>query len=72
MMARIEGAQFPDGLGLDALTLQQVMERAHVPGVSVAVIKNFDVHWAKGLRDCRRAGRQSRRCRHDLSGGVNQ
>jgi len=30
------------------LTLAQVMERAHVPGVSIAVTKNFDIHWAKG------------------------
>jgi CubicO group peptidase (beta-lactamase class C family) len=48
MMARIEGPQSPDRQGLDALTLAQVMERAHVPGVSIAVIKNFDIHWAKG------------------------
>ncbi len=48
MMARIEGPQSPDRQGLDALTLAQVMERAHVPGVSIAVIKNFEIHWAKG------------------------
>jgi CubicO group peptidase (beta-lactamase class C family) len=48
MMARIEGPQSPDRQGLDALTLQQVLDRAHVPGVSIAVIKDFDIHWAKG------------------------
>jgi CubicO group peptidase (beta-lactamase class C family) len=48
MMARIEGAQFPNRQGLDPLTLQQLMERFHVPGVSVAVIRDFDVHWMKG------------------------
>jgi CubicO group peptidase (beta-lactamase class C family) len=48
MMARIEGAQSPNRQGLDPLTLQQVMERFHVPGVSVAVIKDFEIHWAKG------------------------
>jgi len=48
MMARIEGPQSPDRQGLDAMTLAQVMERAHVPGVSIAVIRNFDIHWAKG------------------------
>jgi CubicO group peptidase (beta-lactamase class C family) len=48
MMARIEGAQAPDRQGLDALTLMQVLERAHVPGVSIAVIKDFNIHWAKG------------------------
>src|SRR4051812_40860321 len=48
MMARIEAAQSPDRQGLDRLTLQQVMEQFHVPGVSVAVIKDFTIDWAKG------------------------
>jgi CubicO group peptidase (beta-lactamase class C family) len=48
MMARIEGPQSPDRQGLDALTLMQVLEWSHVPGVSIAVIRNFDIHWAKG------------------------
>jgi CubicO group peptidase (beta-lactamase class C family) len=48
MMARIEAAQSPNRSGLDPLTLQQVMERFRVPGVSVAVIKDFEIHWAKG------------------------
>ena len=48
MMARIEGPQSPDRQGLDSLTLQQVMDRFHVPGVGVPVIKDFEIHWAKG------------------------
>jgi CubicO group peptidase (beta-lactamase class C family) len=48
VMARIEGAQSPNRQGLDPLTLQQLMERFHVPGVSVAVIRDFEIHWAKG------------------------
>lgn len=48
MMARIEGAQSPNRQGLDPLTLQQVMARFRVPGVSVAVIRDFEIHWAKG------------------------
>jgi CubicO group peptidase (beta-lactamase class C family) len=48
MMARIEGPQSPDRQGLDRLTLPQVMERFRVPGVSVAVIKDFKIDWAKG------------------------
>jgi len=48
MMARIEGAQSPNRQGLDPLTLQQLMERFRVPGVSVAVIRDFEIHWAKG------------------------
>jgi CubicO group peptidase (beta-lactamase class C family) len=48
MMARIENAQVPNRQGLDGYTLRQVMERFRVPGVSVAVIKDFAIHWAKG------------------------
>jgi CubicO group peptidase (beta-lactamase class C family) len=48
MMARIEGAQTPDRQGYDRLTLAQLMEKLRVPGVAVAVIKDFDIHWAKG------------------------
>ncbi len=49
LMARIEAAQpgaGPNELG--ALTLTQLLERFKVPGVSVAVIHNFEIHWAKG------------------------
>jgi len=48
MMARIEGAQLPDRQGFDNLTLAQLMERFRVPGVGIAVIKDFEIHWAKG------------------------
>ena len=48
MMARIENVQSPNRQGLDGYTLRQVMERFRVPGVSVAVIKDFEIHWAKG------------------------
>jgi CubicO group peptidase (beta-lactamase class C family) len=47
LIARIESAQSPNRQGLDALTLQDVMQRFRVPAVSVAVIRDFDVHWAK-------------------------
>lgn len=47
MIARIEAPQVPDRQGLDALTLEQVMQRFHVPGVSVAVIKDYKIHWAQ-------------------------
>ncbi len=47
MIARIEAAQVPDRQGLDRLTLPQVMTRLNVPGASVAVVKDFQVHWAK-------------------------
>jgi CubicO group peptidase (beta-lactamase class C family) len=48
MIARIESPQSPNRQGLDGYTLAQVMARFRVPGVSVAVIKDFEIHWAKG------------------------
>ena len=48
LMQRIEDTQSPYRQGLDAFTLQQVMEKFHVPGVSIAVIKDFKIQWAKG------------------------
>lgn len=47
LIARIEGAQAPAAGELDALTLPELMARFHVPAVSVAVIRDFEVHWAK-------------------------
>ena len=47
-IARIEGAQSPNRQGFDPLTIEQMMTRFHVPGVSVAVIQDFEIHWAKG------------------------
>ena len=48
MIAAIEAAQAPDHQGFDSYTLRQIMERFHVPGVSIAVVKDFKIHWAKG------------------------
>ena len=45
MIARVEGRQAPDSSGL---TLAEVMAKHHVPGVGIAVIRDFDIHWAKG------------------------
>ncbi len=48
-MTAIEGAQAsPGDNGLGQLTIQELMDRFNVPGVSVAVIKDFEIHWAKG------------------------
>ena len=47
LIARIEAPQVPDRQGFDALTLAQVMARLNVPGVSIAVVNDFEVHWAK-------------------------
>lgn len=45
----IESAQSepgPDGLG--ELTLSQLMAELGVPGAGIAVIRDFEIHWAKG------------------------
>jgi len=48
-MAAIEGPQeSAGGNGLGELTIQELMDRFNVPGVSVAVIKDFEIHWARG------------------------
>ena len=48
LQAAIEGVQTPNRQGLGVLTLGEVMARFGVPGISVAVIRDFDVHWTKG------------------------
>jgi len=45
---RIEAAQTPDRGGLDSFTLEELMEALGVPGVGVAVIRDFEIHWARG------------------------
>jgi len=60
-----------ESTGLDGYTLRQVMGRFHVPGVSVAVIKDFEIHWAKGYRVADvESGAASQT--HALSGRVDQ
>lgn len=46
-IARIEGPQSPNRQGFDSLTIQGLMQRFKVPGVSIAVIKDFKIHWAR-------------------------
>ena len=47
LIARIEGPQTPNRQGFDGFTLQELMHRFRVPGLSIAVIKDFKIHWAK-------------------------
>ena len=48
-IAVVEGVQPSAGTnGLGDLTLDELMERFNVPGVSVAVIRDFEIHWEKG------------------------
>lgn len=58
IIARIEARQTPDRPGFDGLTLGEVMQRGRVPGLSVAVVKDSQIHWAKayGVAD-RASGR---------------
>lgn len=48
LIARIEGRQVPNREGFDPYTLAELMQKARVPGASIAVIRDFKVHWAKG------------------------
>ncbi|MBW3534009.1 MAG: beta-lactamase family protein [Gemmatimonadetes bacterium] len=48
LAAMIEGPQRPDRGGLDGFSLEALMDELGVPGVSVAVIHDFAVHWTKG------------------------
>lgn len=65
IIARIEGVQTPDRQGLDGYTLQQLMQRFRVPGVSIAVIRDFQIHWAKsyGVADAETSRRVDERTR---------
>jgi CubicO group peptidase (beta-lactamase class C family) len=47
--AAIGGPQASEGTqGLGKLTIDELMKRFHVPGASIAVIHDFEIHWAKG------------------------
>ena len=52
-IARIEGPQSPNRQGFDPYTIPEMMKRFHVPGVSMAVVRDFQVQWTKtyGLAD---------------------
>jgi CubicO group peptidase (beta-lactamase class C family) len=48
-MAAVEAAQSPAAANSPAsMTLAELMTRFNVPGVSVAVIRDHQIHWAKG------------------------
>lgn len=47
LIARIEAPQTMSHDDLDSLSLQALMERLHVPGISIAVVKDFKIHWAR-------------------------
>jgi CubicO group peptidase (beta-lactamase class C family) len=47
-IAAIEGPQTGREGELPALTLDAAMQKAGVPGMSIAVIKDFEIHWSRG------------------------
>ena len=47
MLAEIEGRQSPNRQGADSLTVPEIMAYHNVPGLSIAVIHDFAIHWAK-------------------------
>lgn len=44
----IEAPQQPNRQGFDPFSLEELMAHFGVPGVSIAVIQDFELHWAKG------------------------
>ncbi len=47
LIAQIEAPQSPNRLGHDPHTLQEIIAKYNVPGVSVVVIEDFEIHWTK-------------------------
>ncbi len=48
VIAAIEGAQTGRDGDLASLPLSALMQKLGVPGASIAVIRDFDIHWSKG------------------------
>ena len=67
LIAKIEAAQTSDRQELDGLTLAEPMHRFHVPGLSIAVIRDFKIHWAKayGIADAESGRAEDRHDRHE-------
>jgi CubicO group peptidase (beta-lactamase class C family) len=47
-IAAIEAPQRPNRGGFDALTVEELLKWFRVPGLGIAVIDDFQIHWAKG------------------------
>lgn len=46
-ISQIEAVQSAASDEFDQLTLPALMQQLHVPGLSIAVVKDFKIHWAK-------------------------
>lgn len=62
IIAHVESPPKPDHQGLDSFTLAELMRRFHVPGVSIALVRDFKLDWAKasGVICCRNPFRRGR------------
>ncbi|ALZ75280.1 serine hydrolase domain-containing protein [Rheinheimera sp. F8] len=47
LITRIEAAQTAGKTEFDKLALPALMQQLQVPGLSIAVVKDFNIHWAK-------------------------
>lgn len=47
-IAAIEGIQPQSSERLGNFTIEELLIELDVPGVSIAIVKDFDIHWAKG------------------------
>ena len=52
-IARVEGAQTPNRQGFDPYTIPEMMKRFHTPGVSIAVVRDFNLHFSQVVRERR-------------------
>ena len=52
--------------------MQELLTKFNVPGVSIAVIKDFKIEWARGYGIADVETRSAGHARHDVSGGVDQ
>ena len=48
ILRRIEASRTPGAPGPEGLTLPELLEAAGVPGMSVAVVHDFEFHWSRG------------------------
>ena len=46
--ARIEQGLADPDIDVSELSIDELLEHFNVPGVSIAVVRDFDIHWAKG------------------------
>lgn len=48
LRALVESPRIPGDSGLAGLSLDELLARTNTPGISVAVVRDFAIHWARG------------------------